>query len=120
VIDSVETGELALALLQEGMDFATIATEYSLDESTRVNGGDLGFFPRGLLLSPEVEEVAFSLKAGTTSELFVSSFGYHIVQVLEKDSARPLAPEVQQRLRTVAFEGWLEQLWASAEIERNI
>lgn len=120
VVDSVETGELALALLQEGMDFATVATEHSLDESTRVNGGDLGFFPRGLLLSPEVEEVAFSQKAGTTSELFESSFGYHIVQVLEKDSARPLAPEVQQRLRTVAFESWLEQLWASAEIERII
>lgn len=120
VVDSVEVGELALALLQEGMDFATVATEHSLDESTRVNGGDLGFFPRGLLLSPEVEEVAFSQKAGTTSKLFESSFGYHIVQVLEKDSARPLAPEVQQRLRTVAFESWLEQLWASAGIERNI
>jgi len=120
VVDSVETGKLALALLQEGMDFATVAIEYSLDESTRVNGGDLGFFPRGLLLSPEVEEVAFSLKVGTTGELFESSFGYHIVQVLEKDSARLLAPKVQQRLRTVAFESWLEQLWASAEIERNI
>ncbi len=120
VVDSVEAGELALALLQDGTDFATVAVEHSLDESTRVNGGDLGFFPRGLLLSPEVEKVAFSLKVGTTSELFESSFGYHIVQVLEKDSARPLAPEAQQRLRTVAFESWLEQLWASAEIERNI
>ena len=120
VVDSVEAGELALALLQDGTDFATVATEHSLDESTRVNGGDLGFFPRGLLLSPEVEKVAFSLKVGTTSELFESSFGYHIVQVLEIDSARLLAPEVQQRLRTVAFESWLEQLWASAEIERNI
>ena len=44
-----------LARLEEGTDFATLAVAYSLDESTRQDGGDLGFFPRGLLLAPEVE-----------------------------------------------------------------
>jgi parvulin-like peptidyl-prolyl isomerase len=120
VVDSVETGELVLASLQEGTDFATLATEYSLDESTRLNGGDLGFFPRGLLLSPEVEEAAFSLQVGETSGLVASGFGYHIIQVLEKDSGRPVTAEIQQRLREVAFETWLQQLWADATVERTI
>jgi parvulin-like peptidyl-prolyl isomerase len=120
VVDSIEMGEFILAQLQEGIDFATLAIEYSLDESTRLNGGDLDFFPRGLLLSPEVEETAFSLETGATSELVMSSFGYHIIQVLEKDPARPVAPEAQQRLREIAFESWLQELWATATVERNI
>ena len=120
VVESVETGEHLLASLQEGTDFATLATEYSLDESTRLNGGDLGFFPRGLLLSAEVEEVAFALQVGEMSDLVSSSFGYHIIQVLEKDPSRPVSPEILQRLRVVAFETWLQQLWASATVERSI
>ena len=120
VVDSVETGELVLARLQEGTDFATLATEYSLDESTRLNGGDLGFFPRGLLLSPEVEEAAFALQAGDTSGLVTSIFGYHIIQVLEKDPARSVTQDIQTHLQRIAFEGWLQQLWADATVERTI
>ncbi len=120
VVDSVETGQFVLARLQEGLDFATLAAEYSLDESTRLNAGDLGFFPRGLLLSPEVEEAAFSLELGATSDLVSSGFGYHIIQLLERDPARLVSTEVHQRLREVAFQEWLQQLWAAATVERNI
>lgn len=120
VVDSPDTAQLILDQLQEGTDFATVAIEYSLDESTRPNGGDLDFFPRGLLLSSEVEEVAFELEVGATSDIVPSAFGYHIIQVLERDPARPVTPEIQQRLREVAFESWLQQLWAAATVERNI
>ena len=120
VVDSAEIGELVLARLQEGTDFATLAADYSRDESTRLNGGDLDFFPRGLLLSPEVEEAAFALEVGATSGLVTSSFGYHVIQVLEKDPARPVTPDIQQRLREITFGNWLQQLWATATVERNI
>jgi parvulin-like peptidyl-prolyl isomerase len=120
VVDSAEIGELVLTRLQEGTDFATLAADYSRDESTRLNGGDLDFFPRGLLLSPEVEEAAFALEVGATSGLVTSSFGYHIIQVLEKDPARPVTPDIQQRLREITFGNWLQQLWATAMVERNI
>lgn len=120
VVDSREIGNGLLVQLQEGADFAQLAIEHSLDESTRLGGGDLGFFPRGLLLSPEVEEVAFGLGTGMTSDLVESEFGYHIIEVLERDPARSLTPEMQQRLRTVAFEQWLETLWAAATVERNL
>jgi parvulin-like peptidyl-prolyl isomerase len=120
VVDSVETGELVLARLREGTDFATLPNEYSLDESTRLNGGDLGFFPRGLLLSPEVEEAAFALQVGEMSELIPSSFGFHIIEVLEKDPARSVTVDIQKHLQKVAFENWLQHLWAAATVERNI
>lgn len=120
VVTSIETGQAILTQLEQGADFATLARTYSLDESTRMNGGDLGFFPRGLLLAPEIEEAAFSLAVGETSQIIESDFGIHIVQVLDREPARPLSGEIQQRLRAAAFEKWLDQLWQTATVERNI
>jgi peptidyl-prolyl cis-trans isomerase C len=120
VVASVETGQAILTQLEQGADFATLARTYSLDESTRLNGGDLDFFPRGLLLAPEVEEAAFALAVGETSQLIESDFGIHIIQVLDRDPARPLSAEVQQRLRAIAFQQWLDGLWQAATVERNI
>jgi peptidyl-prolyl cis-trans isomerase C len=120
VVASIETGQAILTQLEEGADFAALARTYSLDESTRMNGGDLGFFPKGLLLAPAVEEAAFTLSVGETSPIIETDFGFHIVQVLEREAARPLSAEIQQRLRAVAFEKWLDQLWQTATVERNI
>jgi parvulin-like peptidyl-prolyl isomerase len=74
----------------------------------------------GLLLAPEVEEAAFAWAVGETSQIIESDFGIHIVQVLDRDPARPLSAEIQQRLRAIAFEAWLDQLWQTATVERNI
>ena len=120
VVASEETIEAVLNQLEQGTDFATLAKSYSLDESTGPNGGDLGWFPRGLLLSPEVEDAAFALEAGEISGIVESGFGYHLVQVLEKDPARPVTLEIERRLREVAFDNWLQQLWETAMVERNI
>ncbi len=119
LVDTREEAEQLLAQLQAGADFAELARAYSMDESTREAGGDLGFFPRGVLLSPEVEEAAFSLQAGQISPVVQSSFGFHIVQVLEREE-RPLSPENLQMLRDKAVQSWVESLWAQAAIERYV
>ena len=49
-----------------------------------------------------------------------SAFGYHIVQVEERDPARPLTAELQQQLRVTAFERWIGELWQTAVVEREI
>lgn len=120
VVGSEETANFVLSQLNLGMDFATLASEYSLDESTRMNGGDLGFFPRDFLFSPEVEEAAFSMEDGEISGVVKSDFGFHIVQTIERDPARPVPPEVMQRLREVAFDRWIKDLWSAATVERSI
>ncbi len=106
-----------LAELQGGADFATLAREHSLDPSTKESGGDLGFFPRGTLVVPEVEEAAFSLSVGAASDVVASAMGYHIVQVVERSEAMALTEESWQALREVTFRGWVSNLWASAQIE---
>jgi peptidyl-prolyl cis-trans isomerase C len=109
-----------LALLQGGADFEQLAAQYSLDESTRATGGDLGFFYRGLLTVPEVETAAFSMQPGETSGVIQSTRGYHIVQTVERDPQHPLNPEDLQRIRQQAFERWLAELWSQARIEKYV
>ncbi len=117
VVNSEEEAQAILAQLQAGEDFATLAGQLSQDENTKEVGGDLGFFPRGLLISPEVEEAAFALAPGQTSEVVQSQFGYHVVQVLEKAPDRPLPEELLNALREEAFARWVQEQWDGAIIE---
>lgn len=111
--------EQVLTQLQAGADFAQVAMEVSQDVNTRLSGGDLGYFPRGVLTSPEVEEVAFSLQPGAISGVVQSALGYHIVQVLDKGE-REISPEHRVLLQDKALRDWLAGLWARAEIQRLI
>ncbi len=120
VVNTEEEAQAILAQLQAGDDFAALARERSQDENTREAGGDLGFFHRGQLISPEVEEAAFALPPGQTSEVVRSQFGYHVVQVLEKAADRPLPPELLNSLREQAFARWMQEQWDGATIERFI
>ena len=100
-----------------GADFAKLVSTYSQDYSTRESGGDLGWFPRGVLTVPEVEDAAFSLQPGQTSPVVKSRLGYHIVQTIERDSARALSPSALEILRRQAVEQWLAQQMQKASIE---
>ncbi|MEE0979075.1 MAG: peptidylprolyl isomerase [Muribaculaceae bacterium] len=64
--------------LRAGASFDSLARVESEDPGSARNGGDLGFFGRGMMV-PEFEQVAFSLKDGEFSEPFKSAFGYHII-----------------------------------------
>jgi hypothetical protein len=99
-----------------GEDLGELALTFSLDLSTRPAGGDLGWFPRGYLTTPEVETAAFSLELGGTSEVIESSLGFHIVQTLER-ATRPLQPDALERLQETAVETWLEARRQDSAIE---
>src|SRR5579859_989831 len=115
LVKSADTANALLGQLQSGADFATLALGYSRDLSSRAGGGDLGWFPRGVLTVPEVEQAAFSLQPGQTSGVIHSALGYHIVQVLERDPQRPLSPAAEQALRTSTFAAWLD-----AQVEKAV
>jgi len=120
LVDTKEEAERILAQLQAGADFATLAMTYSRDVSTRDTGGDLGFFPRGILIAPEVEAVAFALQPGQFSGVVQSMLGYHIVQVVERDPARPVSQENLSILEARALDEWIAGLWAQAVVERFV
>lgn len=120
LVATQEDAEAILTQLRDGGDFATLAQTFSLDVSTRDRGGDLGFFPRGLLLAPELEDVAFALAPGQISDVIHSELlGYHVVQVLEREE-RPVGEQEVELIRASQIRRWREQLWAEANIERFI
>ena len=85
-----EAAEAARARVTEGgEDFAAVAREVSTDESTAANGGDLGWFTREEMVAP-FAEAAFALEPGAISEPVETEFGWHVIQVMEKDPDRPL------------------------------
>ncbi len=115
----VASREQAEALRDEilaGGDFGELAASASLDLSTRPAGGDLGWFPEGYLITPEVETAAFALAPGETSEVIESSLGFHIVQTFER-GVRPLAPDALERLQENAVETWLAERRQASTIE---
>lgn len=120
LVDTLQEAEHVLAQLEAGADFAALARAYSQDDSTRESGGDLGFFPRGILVAPEVEEAAFALQPGQFSEVVTSALGYHIVQVVERDPARSVSPENLRFMQHRAVQEWIEGLWARAEVQRFV
>ena len=77
-----------------GADFAELAREHSDDEGTVENGGDLGLFGRGRMV-PEFEAAAFEMNEGDISDPVKSAFGYHVIQVTEKQE------EITQPFETV-------------------
>jgi peptidyl-prolyl cis-trans isomerase C len=120
LVNSQEVAEDVLTRLQNGEDFGALAAEYSVDVTTRETGGDLGWFPRGGLLVPEVEEVAFSQQPGQISDVLMTAWGYHIVQTLEFDPDREIEAETRQRLLEQAKEAWRLRLRADADIQQLI
>lgn len=120
LVGTEEEARRILARLQEGEDFALLAEKHSQDESTKDNGGDLGFFPRGgLIIAPELEEVAFSLSPGQR-DIVHSQWGYHVLEVLEKDPQRPLSPEMTYEMRSNMWSQWLWKRREEATIERSL
>ncbi|MBU1006549.1 MAG: peptidylprolyl isomerase [Candidatus Omnitrophica bacterium] len=71
-----------------GEDFAELAKASSEDGSAP-NGGDLGYFRRGMMVMP-FEEAAFSLGIEEISGIVETQFGYHIIKVTDKQDPRKL------------------------------
>ncbi len=76
-----------LKQVKNGGNFADLAKKYSEDPGSKDNGGDLGFIVRGQTV-PNFEKFAFSAKPNEISDIITTEYGYHIIQVLEKEPAR--------------------------------
>lgn len=107
-----ETAEQVQANLAAGADFSTIAFQYD-----PLTGGDLGWFPRDFLTQPAVEQAAFNLQPGEISDIIETDFGFHIIQVVEREAQHPLSPDALLMLQQKALDDWLADQRAAAEVE---
>ncbi len=83
--------EAAAKRIDGGEPFEQVATEFSQDPGSQIRGGDLGFFARGQMVK-EFEDAAFALSPGQRSAPVKTPFGFHLIQLEERQDAlsRPL------------------------------
>ncbi len=91
-------------------DFAALAKQYSEDDTNNLNGGDLDYFGRGRMVA-EFEQAAFGMKAGETSDLVKTAFGFHIIKVVDNQ------PESTRALAEVRTELEDQLKWQKAQAE---
>ncbi len=110
-----------MARLDAGAKMGPLAQANSIDESTRADDGDLGWFARGTgaILWPEVEAAAFALQPGETSGIVQSPVGFHIIRVTERQ-VRPLSDTDLATVQQAALAKWLTQLQSQAKIEKFV
>jgi parvulin-like peptidyl-prolyl isomerase len=104
VDDQISLG-IVRTLLDSGVDFAKVAKQYSKDTGSGANGGDLGWFEKGAMVA-EFEQAAFSQEIGVIGKPVKSSFGYHIIQVLDRQELPLTASQYEQNKQTT-FTDWL-------------
>ena len=119
-----DTAKVVLTQIQEDGDFAALATEYSIDEASAQNGGDLGWPTTPYV--PEFQAAAEELEPGEVSGLVESTFGFHIIKMVEKREASQMSleeatPQIEQILIQEAnanvYQEFLNELRDEADIE---
>lgn len=110
--------------LKKGENFASMARLYS-DDTTSSEGGDLGYFTRGVMVS-SFEEEAFRLKIGEIGAPIKTQFGYHIIMVTDRKETQPTSfadarPKIEEKLRETLwnekFKALLDTLKAKNFVE---
>lgn len=110
--------------LQQGEDFATLATMFSADPGSARDGGNLGWVDLGTMV-PEFEQVMKTSPIGEISQPFQSQFGWHILQVedtrqhdktieFQQEVARQMLGDTQLQLE---MEDWLREVRSNAYVE---
>lgn len=90
-----------LKKLNEGGDFSTLAKENSTDTSNASNGGDLGWSSKeSSSFVKEFSDAAYSLEKGKISGVVKTSFGYHIIKLLDTKelSYEEMKPQLVEKL----------------------
>jgi len=98
LVETREAADEIKAQLDEGADFAQLAFDNSIDEATRLDGGDLGYFTSDAMVAP-FSTAAYATPVGEISDPFETEFGWHIVKVEDRRAQqRPSFEELRPRI----------------------
>ncbi len=102
-VAEAKANQLFAQLKKNPKDFAELAKKHSQDPGSAVNGGDLGFFQRGMMV-PQFDKAAFDGKKDELLGPVLTDFGYHIIRVtdIKPEKGKSLAdatPEIEGELK---------------------
>lgn len=109
-----------MAQLQAGGDFGQLAQQSSTDAASKAKGGDLGWFAKGGLSDKALEDAAFALQPGQTSDVIQVASGFGVIQVLERDPARAVPADQLQTQRQKAYMDWLASRRTSQDVKLQL
>lgn len=122
LVEKEDDAKAIKAELDAGADFAALAKEKSIDPGSGAQGGDLGFFSRGMMV-PAFEEAAFALtEPGQVSDLVQSNYGWHIIKLTETRMSAPpsfeqVAGQIQQQLLMKTFNETVAKLMEGTTVD---
>jgi parvulin-like peptidyl-prolyl isomerase len=119
----VATEELANQIYADvttgGQNFEQVAKDKSTDTSTAPNGGDLGWFPKGVMVQA-FEDAAFSTEPGQIHAPVQTQYGWHIIKVIETQANRALTDDQISQLQDDTVNNWLKEQEATMKISSDL
>jgi parvulin-like peptidyl-prolyl isomerase len=111
-------------ILAGKIDFAEAAKKYS-DCPSKVNGGDIGFFPRKFHVLEPFAQAAFALPVGQVSDVVETEYGLHLIKVLERSPGEPstydkVKEAVQSVCATELWDAILTREHRTAKVQINL
>jgi len=127
VLDDEEAKQRLLTLrrrIEGGEDFATVARGHSDDKGSAIKGGELGWVQPGALVPP-FEAAMDKLAVNQLSEPVQTQYGWHLIQVLERQESSDSGESEKSRARDEIFkrkaeeetELWLRRIRDEAYVE---
>lgn len=97
-------------------NFDDLAKEFSKDTESAKNGGDLGFFSRGMMVK-EFDEVVFDMKVGDVSPLVKTQFGFHIINLTDIKGEEVTFESVKAQIKGEILYSKAQQIYAEGAEE---
>ncbi|HVJ63778.1 MAG TPA: SurA N-terminal domain-containing protein [Bdellovibrionota bacterium] len=130
ILVKAEDGEKKIKEIREQIasgkvSFAEAAKKFSTDASNANKGGDLGFFPRGVM-DPAFETAAFALTTeNKLSQPVKSSFGWHLIELAarqapEKRSLESVKHEIGRKLALEDARNTNAKAWAKTYLDKGV
>jgi parvulin-like peptidyl-prolyl isomerase len=119
LVDSEEKALEIREQLADGASFEELAAAESNDPGSSENGGDVGWFPRGVMVE-EFENAAFELPPSQLSEPVGTDFGWHLIEVLGREQDRPIEEDLLRGMRAQVTSRWLQEASAGPDITRDL
>jgi hypothetical protein len=118
LVDTEEEALDIIAALNEGESFADLARAVSIDTGSGARGGELGMQPASNYVEP-FEEATINAEIGAIVGPVQSEFGYHIIQVREREEQAVEGNQLEQQ-RARLFDQWLADLRTANEASIEI
>jgi parvulin-like peptidyl-prolyl isomerase len=124
LVDTEEKAKEIKKKLNKGTKFEDLVKEFSKDEGSKANNGELSYVLKGQLV-PEFESKAFSMKKGEVSDPVKTQFGWHIIKLIDsRDVKVPTKEQVEAGIRgklsREAVEKYFTKLAESANVKVDL